>query len=87
MQSIGRDVGRIRTVGSKYVEVVGRITNTSSIGRQAHNGESRITLPSNTLPGTGITSLTNAIRKTRLEMIVAIEDISIKRCFRLSKNV
>ncbi len=87
MQSVGRDVGRICTVGSKYVEVAGRITNTSSTGKQANNRESRMTLPSNTSPDTGITSLTNAFRTTRLEMVAAMEGMSIKRCFRSSKNV
>ncbi len=80
-------MGRIRTVGSKYVEVAGKITNTSSTSRQANNGESRMTLPSNTLPGTGITSLTNAFRRMRLEMVAAMEGMSIKRCFCPSKNV
>ncbi len=87
MQSVDRDVGRIRTVGSKYVEVAGRITNTSSTGRQANNGESRMTLPSNTSPGTGITSLTNTFQRTHLKMVAAMEGMSIKRCFRPSKNV
>ncbi len=84
-------------MGSKYVEVAGRITmgnlglvlgtnNMSNTGRQTNNRESRMTIPSNTSPGTGITSLTNVSRKTRLEMVVAMEGISIKRCFCLSKN-
>ncbi len=98
MQSVSQDVGKICTVGLKYVEVASRITmgnlgsvlgtnNTSSTGRQANNEESRMALPSNTSPGTGITSLINAFRKTHLEMVMAIEGISIKRCFCLSKNV
>ncbi len=63
-------------MGLKYVEIVGRIiignlgsvletNNTSSTGRQAKNRESRMTLFNNTLPGTEITSLTNAFWRTR----------------------
>ncbi len=79
MQSVGRDIGKTCTIGLKYVEVVGKITNTFSTGRQANNGESRIILLSNTSPGTGITSLTNAFQRTRLEMVAAMEGMSIKK--------
>ncbi len=54
--------------------------NTSSTSRQANSGESKMTLPS-TSTVTGITSLINAFRRMRLEMVVAIRSMSINRCF------